>query len=63
MLPDGGCRTLNLMIGFTGQLEVDGPPAAVFELLADMTELHSDADSGALTGELADMMARSLRTQ
>jgi len=28
------------MIGFTGQLEVDGPPAAVFELLADMAELH-----------------------
>ena len=28
------------MIGFTGQLEVDGPPATMFELLADMAELH-----------------------
>ncbi len=27
------------MIRFTGQLEVDLPPAAVFELLADMAEL------------------------
>ena len=28
------------MIEFTGQLEVGEPPAAVFELLADMTDLH-----------------------
>ncbi len=28
------------MIEFTGQLEVDELPAAVFELLADMAELH-----------------------
>lgn len=29
-----------MLIGFTGQLEVGGPPAAVFDLLADMAELH-----------------------
>ena len=40
MLPDGGSRTLHFMIEFTGQLEVDEPPAAVFELLADMAELQ-----------------------
>ncbi len=28
------------MIEFTGQLKVDEPPAAVFELLADMGKLH-----------------------
>jgi len=28
------------VIRFTGKLDVDEPPAAVFELLADMAELH-----------------------
>jgi uncharacterized protein YndB with AHSA1/START domain len=28
------------VIAFTGQLEVDSPPLVVFELLADMAELH-----------------------
>lgn len=28
------------MIGFTAHLEVDEPPAVVFQLLADMAELH-----------------------
>lgn len=28
------------MIAFTGHLEVDHPPSVVFELLADMDELH-----------------------
>lgn len=31
---------LHVVIGFTGQLEVDVGPATVFELLADMAELH-----------------------
>lgn len=36
----GVVRTLCMVIGFTGHLEVDLPPVVVFELLADMAELR-----------------------